>query len=375
MMHAARAVAGKEFRHMLHDRFTLALVFGLPLFQLLLFGYALETRIHDVPAALINLDPHSEGRVLERKIANSPLFSIKPGYRTEADVLAGLRAGRIRAGVEIPADYTASLLYRGKTTVRVWLDGTEAGTPATLLTALDGLALDQSLHSLLRARLPVQSMGEIEIRPRILFNADGRTATFLVPGLVAILVQMITTLLLALSVAKERELGTLDQMLVTPLGPSGIIAGKCLACSAVGLVEALGLLLAMRFVFGVHVQAPLALLLSVLPLLIIGPAGIGLLIAAHARHQSQALQLTYLIFLPSVLLSGFLFARDFMPAPMWWISTPLPTTYNVDLLRAIVIRGAGFGEVARNLAIAAVLGGLLFAAGWRGAVRSLRPKS
>jgi ABC-type multidrug transport system permease subunit len=336
----AWVVAEKEFLHMLHDRFTLVLTFGLPIFQLLLFGYALETNIRNVPAAVLDRDQRPESRALISQIRAIPLFHIVKTLDSDHDADVALRQGQVRAVIDIPKGFTSDLVYRGKTTVYVRVDGSDRAISNYLVMATSLLGLEQSLEHTVRQRLPLQSVTEIDVRPRLLFNSDSRTAAFLVPGLVAVLVQMITTLLLALSITKEREAGTLQQMLATKVGLAGVITGKLVAALCVGVAEALALLVVLRWIFDIRIHGSVMALAAAVPLLLLAPAGIGLLIAARARHQAHGLQLTYLIFLPSVLLSGFLFPREFMPQPAQWFSTLLPTTYTVDLMRGIILRGA-----------------------------------
>lgn len=324
---------------MLHDRFTLILTFGLPIFQLLLFGYALETNIRNVPTGILDHDQRPESRALVRHIGAIPLFRIEKTLDSDHDADVALQQGQVRVVIEIPRGFTADLVYRNKTTVNVRVDGSDRALANYIVMATSLIGFEQSMGHTVRQRLPLQSVTEIDVRPRLLFNSDSRTAAFLAPGLVAVLVQMITTLLLALSITKEREAGTLQQMLVTKVGASGVILGKLMAALFVGAAEALALIAILRWIFGIRIHGSGAALLAAVPLLLLAPAGIGLLIAARARHQVHSLQLTYLIFLPSVLLSGFLFSREFMPEPVQWFSALLPTTYTVDLMRGIVLRG------------------------------------
>jgi ABC-type multidrug transport system permease subunit len=343
------AVAQKEFRHMLHDRFTLALTFGLPIAQLIFYGYALETRIRRVPTAVLNYDTHAAGRLLEQRIARSSLFAIDSGRHSEADVESALRAGTIRVAIEIPPDYTSNLIYSRKTNIRVWVDGADVATSSYLLSALDTLGFEETAqHTRINSEVGIQST--------VMFNATGRTSAFLIPGLIAILAQTITTLLAALSITTEREKGTLAQMLTTPIGPTAIIAGKASAVACIGLAECSVLVLLMRYLFSIPIQGSLMLLLSILPLLVLAPIGMGLLIAAAARNQLQALQLANLVLLPSVMLSGFVFPIEFLKFPLNRVSDLLPSTYLVSLTRNIILRGASLPEIAPDLAIASAFG-------------------
>jgi len=339
MIRRILAVAAKEFRHMLHDRLTLSLTLGLPILQLLMYGYALETRIHDVPVALLNRDTRMAGRQLAGRIERSPLFSVDRSYRSEEQATAGIRKGAIRAAVEIPADYTANLLYLRKPVVRVWVDGADATTSKFLLSAFDSLGLEAAASQAQAFRGFGGGEAGVRIASQVMANTGGRTAAYLIPGLITILVQTIVALLMALSIASERERGTLEQLLVTAIGSDAIILGKAAAVASIGFVECVCLTLLMRYLFVIPIAGSAWLLLSLVPLLVLLPLGLGLLIAAAARNHSHAVQMGNLILTPSILLSGFVFPSEFLHFPFDKISQVLPTTSFVQLSRDIILRG------------------------------------
>ena len=375
MIHRVLAILAKEFHHMLHDPVTLVLTFCLPVVQILLYGFALETRAQHVPCALLNLDGHSAGDLLSRRISQSPLFSLKGPFPNEEAAVAALRRGDIRVAILIPPGYTANLIYLRKATVRVWVDGADATTSTFLLTALDSLGLEATLHQL-RSLQSAAGAGNgseagVAIDSRILSNPSGRTVAYLIPGLLAILIQTIVTVLMALSFASEREAGTLEQMLVTPLGRGAIILGKAIAIALVGLVETGFLVTLMRFVFEIPVQGSVWLFLSFVPLLVLIPLGLGLFVAAHSHNHSQAIQFANLILLPSILLSGFVFPREFLRYPFDYVSSALPSSYLVGLSRDIILRGASAADLAPKLAITAAFAFFLLAVGFLDVRRSL----
>lgn len=359
---------------MFHDRLTLALTLGLPMLQLLLYGYALETRIRHVPTAILNLDRHQAGRLLAERIGQSPLFTLETSFSSERQMKLAVRRGAIRAAIEIPADYTASVLFRHNADLQVWVDGADVATSNFLLAALDSLSLEVSLDQIHNAGAsnPLAALGPgVRIESHILSNPSGRTAAFLIPGLIAILVQTIVALLMALSIASEREAGTLEQMLTTPLGRNAIIAGKAAAVGLVGLVESCVLVVTMRYFFAIPIQGSAWILISILPLLVLTPVGLGLLIASCARNHSQALQYANLVLLPSIFLSGFVFPREFLKFPFNEISQLLPCSYLVSLTRDIVLRGSPANDIAFDIATSAVFACVLTAAGFVVLRRSL----
>jgi len=188
---------------------------------------------------------------------------------------------------------------------------------------------------------------------------------------VAILVQMIVTLLMALSLTGERERGTLEQLVTSQIGVDAIIAGKFMAIGSVGLLESVSLILLMRGLFGITIHGSLLLLAAIVPLLVLSPAGFGLLIAARSQNQMQALQLTQVVFLPSLILSGFIWPREFLTYPITLLANYIPATYLVALMRAIVLRGSSFSQVAEYAGIAALSGIVLCVLGWIAMRRSL----
>jgi ABC-2 type transport system permease protein len=360
MIRRALIVMGKEFRHMMHDRLTLAFTFFLPAVQLILYGYAFDARVRNLPAAVINRDMHEPGRLLAERFANSPLLAVTTMDGTDAQIESALRRGSVRAAIEIPRDYSSNMLLRKPTVLRVWLDGSDVLTASYVLAGIETIGGEVSV-------MPVA-----EIQSNILFNAEGRTASYLIPGLVAILLQLVITLLMALSLTSERERGTLEQLVTSPLGIDAIIAGKCAAIACVGVVESASLMLLMRWLFSITIHGSVFLLVAVVPLLVLAPMGFGLLIAARAKNQMQAIQMTQVVFLPAVMMSGFIWPREFLAYPINLAGSLLPATYLVALMRAIVLRGSGLAETAQYIAIATLFGVGLTVAGWWAMRRSLQ---
>jgi ABC-2 type transport system permease protein len=290
---------------------------------------------------------------------------------SDDQIESALRAGSIRAAIEIPRDYSSNLLHRRPTVLRVWLDGSDVLTASYVLAGLETIGAELATVSA-AGTAQLALMPATEIEPKIMFNAEGRTASYLIPGLVAILVQMIVSLLMALSLTTERERGTLEQLVTSPLGIDAIIAGKCIAIGCIGLLESASLVLLMRGLFGIAIHGSVFLLIAVLPLLVLSPIGFGLLIAAKARNQMQALQLAQVVFLPSVMLSGFIWPREFLAYPINLVGSYLPATYLVALMRAIVLRGSGFAQAEQYIGIATLFGAGLTALGWYAMRRSIQ---
>jgi len=362
---AALTMAAKEFRQFSRDRFSLVLTVGLPAFQLVLFGYALNLSIPEIPAVVCNLDGASQSRALVRSFEASGMFRVVDYVSSSEAMYQVMISGRAQVGIRIPNSFSGEALAGRHAAVSLWIDGSAAPVAAQAITAANAIAGHRAMRQLVAVtdgdgHLP------LEIRARVLFNPHSRSANFLIPGLIGILLQMITTLLIAISVVREREKGTLHQVMLTPIGLRGIAAGKLLAFGAIGLVEGCVLLILMRFLFRVPIHGSVSLLVPLLVLFLVPSVAIGLLIASRAKRQAHALQLTYLVFLPSVLLSGYLFPVTSMPAVMQSVSRFLPPTYYVSLLRAVIVRGAGVATIASDVIALSLLSLVLLAtATWR----------
>jgi ABC transporter DrrB family efflux protein len=201
----------------------------------------------------------------------------------------------------------------------------------------------------------------LEVRPRLLFNPDLESSHFFVPGLVGIILQLVTLFLTSFAIVRERELGTLEQLFVTPVGRAGLVIGKLAPYALVGFAETVLVLVAMVFVFGVPIAGSLTLLLSLSALFIVCSLGMGLLVSTIATSQAQAFQFAFVVMLPSILLSGFMFPRAEMPEPIWLVSFAIPATHFLEILRGVVLRGADFADllpstIGLSIATAVVLG-------------------
>jgi len=311
--------------------------------QLMVFGYAINTDVRNIKTAVYNLDPGPQSRDLLHAFENTDYFQIVRYVGSDEELNNSIVAGRVKIGIKIPPDYSDRLLANQQATVLVLIDGSDSSIATQSLQVASQVGLTESL-----ARLGTELQGSgsrtsqlpIEVRPKMLFNPDSRSANFMVPGLIAIILQIITTLLTAFSIVREREQGTLEQLLVTPVRPFGLMLGKLVPYGLIGIVETFTVLTVMRLVFDVPIKGSLLLLLSLSILFLFTALAIGLLISTKAQNQMQALQLAWLIMLPSVLLSGFMFPRDSMPVVMRFIGYMVPATHFMEIIRGIVLRGA-----------------------------------
>jgi ABC transporter DrrB family efflux protein len=261
-----------------------------------------------------------------------------------------LIAGRAKVGILIPASYSDDILSGQQAQVQILIDGSDSQVATTALNAANLLGINASFSLASQKGEAVQfapardEFGTfampIEIRARLLYNPNLESARFFVPGLVGIILQLVTLFLTSFAVVRERELGTLEQLFVTPVSRAGLLLGKLLPYAVVGLVEVLIVLTIMVYVFNVPIRGDLLLLITLSLLFVVCSLGLGLLVSTLAKTQVEAMQFAFIIMLPSVLLSGFMFPRSEMPTPIYLATFAIPVTYFIEILRGIVLRGA-----------------------------------
>lgn len=333
-------VCRKEFLHIIRDPGTLFFALLIPMLQLFLFGFAVDTNIRQVPTVILDESQTQESRSLLDAFAGSDVFQMKLYARSQDQMYEAVRSGKARVGIRIPYDYARRLQDGTTASVLVLVDGSDSSVAGQAMSTATGVALKESLG---RA-LPDGAM-PIEVRPSVLYNPATRSANFFVPGLIAILLQIMAILMIALSLVRERERGTLEQLTMTPVAPLGLMLGKMIPYGALTFAELCGILVVMRTVFlvPIHGNVLLLLLLSIPFLLTV--LGIGLVISTKARTQAEAFQLSMGTILPSVFLSGYIFLIENMPGFFQGISRLIPATYYIEILRGIILRGAGLSEL------------------------------
>jgi drug efflux transport system permease protein/drug efflux transport system ATP-binding protein len=329
------AVFLKELVHVRRERSTLFFLFVIPVLQTILFGYAIRTEVEHVPTVLFDLDGRTSAQELVEALENTQLFDVTARVHDEESFERALRSGAAKVGVRIPAEYSERLLAGSGADVQVLIDGSDSNMATQTLQATKLLAMTRSLELEGHTGEPA-----IDARTRLLFNPDLESARFFVPGLVAIILQLVTLFLTAFTLARERESGTLEQLFVTPVGRGGLVLGKLLPYALLGAMEAVLVYSVMVFQFEVPIRGDLGLLFALTALFVCCGLALGLFVSTLARTQLQAMQFAFVVMLPSVLLSGFLFPRAQMPLPIKTLSYGLPVTYFVEILRGIVLRGA-----------------------------------
>ena len=354
-----RAVFIKEFLHIRRQRSTIGFTLVVPAVMLIIFGYAIDVSIENISTVVFNLDGHNESRQLIEAVENTKTFRIVEHAGDLQSFRRSLTSGRAKTGILIPADYSEKILRREQAQVQVLIDGSDSQVATTALNTVNLLAVNLSLGyaralgEQFDTGAQRQSEGSInlplDVRPRLLYNPALDSSHFFVPGLVAIILQLILLILTSLSIVQERELGTLEQIFVTPVSRSGLMLGKLLPYTILAFVTMLLVLFLMTTLFGVRISGSFTLLLLLAAIFILTALGLGLLISTIARTQVQAIQFTFMIMMPSVLLSGFIFPRSEMPLIIYLISCVLPVTYFIEILRGIVLRGAELRMLLPNV--------------------------
>jgi ABC-2 type transport system permease protein len=331
------AMVRKEFIQMRRDRLTLGMMVGIPAIQLLLFGFAIRTEVRNLPAVVLDESRTAESRSLVATLNNTGNFRVIGDVHSRAELEGAIESGRAKAAVVIPPDY-ARLLKRGEgAQAQVIVD---AADPLASQSAMSGAALAGAAYNTALAGGAAPPL-EVRVRPR--YNPGLRSEAYIVPGIIGVLLSITMIVITSMAVVRERERGTLEQLVVTPLGKGALMLGKVLPFVLVGYVQMTVILALGKLVFDVPIRGSVPLLYLVVAAFIMANLGIGLFISTIARSQAQAMQMAFFVMLPNILLSGFMFPREAMPVVAQWIGLALPLTYFLRVLRGILLKDVGMG--------------------------------
>jgi ABC-2 type transport system permease protein len=342
------AVFQKELFHMRRDRGTLVVALTIPIFQLTLFGF-IDQSVKNVPTVVVDQDGTRQSRELMDKLRATRTFAITRVTADPRDARDEITRGRARVGIVIPPDYHDRRLRGGGARILVLIDGSDSNVSAQALGAVNGLVASVNLEEIQGGK-GERAAASLAAQPIVLFNPDGRSANYIIPGLVAILLQIVATVLTAVAIVRERERGTLEQLLVTPIHPLGLMLGKLAPYLFVGLVEMAGILFAMRWGFGVPIRGNLVFLFGMALVYLFALLAMGLFISTRAQTQAQAQQMAQFLILPSIFLSGYIFPTSGLPIVLRTIGRFLPATHMVEIMRGVVLRDAGPRELLPNVA-------------------------
>lgn len=355
MFRGITSIIYKESIHITRDPRTLFLMLLIPGIQLTVFGYAIDLDVKDIRTVVYNLDGRPASRELIDSFVNTGYFKIVGAVQSDDELIASIVRGDAQVGIKIPPDYSDTLLRLSGSKVQVLIDGSNSTVAMQALNVANAIGLRKSLD-IVTEKIDPNFEPFIETLPRVLFNPDMRTANFMIPGLVGIVMQLVTMFLTAFAIVREKENGTLEQLMVTPVSRLGLMAGKLAPYALVGAFETCVVLLIMRFLFDVPIAGNLLLLAGFSLIFLFTALGLGLFISTVATSQIQAMQMAFMVMLPSVLLSGFIFPQETMPLPIYIIGQLIPATYFIEILRGIILRGAGFQDLWMNGLVLGVMG-------------------
>ena len=352
------AILFKEFIIVWRDPMTLFFMFFPPLVEMIAFGYALDTDVKHMAMVVFNEDRTVESRQMIDRFVNTETFRVVAEVPSVDAMASEIRKGNAYVGLQIPPHFTRDMRSRQPAQVQLLVDGSNSTTALQALNTAVAIALTQSLESLMREtgrRAP-----PIEVRPQMLYNPTMRSPNFYIPGVIGIVLQIGTTFATAMAVVREREKGTLEQLLVSPLSRWGLMLGKLVPYLCIGMTMAVLLFVIMRYLFHVPIAGNVFSMLFATFVYVFALLSLGLLVATKAENQMQALQMSMVFMLPSVFFSGFIFPRETMPWIFSFIGSLMPATYFITLARAIILRGANIFEYWPHLAILIIMSILLF---------------
>ncbi len=345
-----RAMLVKEFIQMRRDRLTFGMMVGIPLLQLVLFGYAINADPKHLPAAVILADHGPEGRTLLSSLQNSGYYNLVRQVKTEVEGHDLLARGQVQFVVNIPENFSRDFVRGDRPELLVEADATDPGTTGNAIGSLS-TALNMALQNDLKG--PLESLavnnGPIDLRVHSLYNPEAITQYNIVPGLMGVVLTLTMILVTGLAITRERERGTMENLLSMPTRPIEVLIGKLVPYILVGYIQVGLILFAARFLFRVPMFGSLALLLTAAAVFIIANLAVGITFSTIATNQLQAMQMTFFFFLPSLLLSGFAFPFRGMPGWAQMIGQVLPLTHFVRIVRGVLLKGNGVGSIGLEL--------------------------
>ncbi|HVY30017.1 MAG TPA: ABC transporter permease [Polyangiaceae bacterium] len=346
-------IAWKELLQLRRDRMTLAMMAVLPIVQLLLFGYAINTDVRHIPTVIYDQDHSAASRELQQSLRVTGFYDLLGEVKSYAEIERALRSGKARAALVIPARYASNLRSGKATQLQLVVDGSDPQTVGSAINTASGLIAQRSselmLAKLSRVGGGAGALQPIALEPSTWYNPELRTAVYVVPGLIGVILTMTMVMLTAMAIARERERGTLEQLIVSPVRRVELVLGKILPYTVIGYVQMSLILVAGRVVFGVPLVGSLELLYVLSFLFIAANLAIGLFFSTLAKTQQQAMQMSFFFLLPNILLSGFMFPFESMPRPAQLISQGLPLTHFLRIVRGITLKGATFPDVSQEL--------------------------
>jgi ABC-2 type transport system permease protein len=352
------AIAWKELVQLRRDRMTFGMMVGLPIMQLMLFGYAINTDVRHMPTLVYDQDRSAEARDFVTRMSVTGFYDVIGHVHDYTEIERALRQGRARVAIVIPTEFGKQLRAGRSAQAQLVVDGSDPQTVASATNTAVSLGASRSieLSSLRLARNGQVGPAEpLRVEPTTWYNPELKTAIFVVPGLVGVILTMTMIMFTSMAIVRERERGTLEQLIVSPIGRVELVVGKILPYIVIGYVQMSLILGVGRLVFRVPLQGSLALLYALASVFIAANLALGMFFSTLAKTQQQAMQMSFFFLLPNILLSGFVFPYEGMPVPAQWLSQGLPLTHFLRIVRGITLKGASFPDVRPEFFALAVI--------------------
>lgn len=356
----------KEFIQILRDPRTLILILVIPVMQVFLLGYAATSDVRNVPMAVFDQDRGPAARELLDAYRAADYFAVAFDVNSESEMRTLIEFGKARVGLIIPPDYSAQIKGGRQGSVAFVFDGSDPSIAATALSAAQLISQAHATDILVDrlSRAGQTGLGELplEVSPQVWYNPDLKDAYFMVPGIIAMILYAITSLLTANTIVRERERGTIEQLIVTPIRPWELVVGKILPYVILALANTAEVLIIGSWWFGVPIRGDLGLVFLLSGLFLVSSLGIGLLASTIANTQQEAMLTVWLTLLPSIFLSGFFFPIEAMPKVLQWISYALPLRYYLTIIRSLLLKGAGVVALQNEILALAIFGAFIMTA-------------
>ncbi len=332
----------KEFIQMRRDRLTFALMIGIPIIQLILFGYAIRTEVRNLPTVVLDESRTEQSRSLVSVMEQTQNFKIVGAALSRNEVRDWMESGRARAAIVIPPEFERDIKRHRTAHAQVIVD---AADPLASSAAIGGAALAASVRATALVDPHSTRPQPLDVRVRPWYNPALRSSVYIVPGIIGVLLSLTLLAIMSIAIVREREKGTFEQLVVTPISKTDIMLGKVLPFVVVGYVQMACILILGRVLFNIPIRGSVTLLFVISLGFIVANLGIGLLVSTMVKTQIQAIQLGIFFLMPNILLSGFMFPREAMPRVAQWISYALPLTYYLTVLRGILLKGIGIDHL------------------------------
>ena len=356
------SIIKKEFIQIKRDKASFGIAIMMPIVMMVLFGYAVTTELDNISTAVLDQNHTKESREFIKSFENTGYFNITKEDNSIEKIQSAMDLGLVHAAIIIPPDYSTKILKGEKPAVQFLIDGSDPTTARTVFSSgvLTGERYGVKFWSKSVEKYPSKvSIGGVSVNTRVLYNPSLRNENFVIPGLVGLIMQNITILLTAFALVRERERGTIEQLMVSPVTAPELILGKLVPYVVIGFLDFIFALTLGVGWFTVPVMGSLPLLLFLGLGFVICALAIGILISTAAKTQLQAMQLSFLVLLPSILLSGFIFPRESMPKIIQLLGSIIPLTYFLNILRGIVLKGVGMEVLYKDVVILLGIGLIL----------------